>query len=299
MGPRVIGAGIGFPGQGVDPVDTVRVLAEHASDPLVATLAEVTGRRAWAPADMADTRIAQPCVVAAGLLVARSVDPAGVVALLGHSLGEITALAHAGVIAPAAALALCRRRAEIGYAQQAARPGRMLAVMKLDATEVEAVRAEAVARTGGALGVAVVNGPRQLVLSGDLDAVDVALDLAFEHGGKARRLGIGGAYHTPLLAHVVASFTAEVAAVVSGEPSVPVVCSTAGVVRLAAEVPELLGLALVRPVRWPDALDRARALGVDRGIDAGPGATLAGLARHLQTLPFEPLRTLGPLGERR
>jgi len=159
--------------------------------------------------------------------------------------------------------------------------------MKLDEAAVERVRAGAIDVAGGSLELAVVNGERQLVLSGDVEPAEAAVDLAFEAGGVARRLGIGGAYHTTLLAHAVDRFREDALAAVAGDPVVPIVCSTAGIVRHGAEVADVLSQALVRPVRWPDALQRAHDdLGVTRGLDAGPGLTLATIAKHTPILPF-------------
>jgi len=268
------------------------VLDEHAEDPLVARLRDVTGQPAWRPRDLADTRVAQPCVVVAGLLTARLAPTDRLTALVGHSLGEITALVHAGALDADDALDLVQRRAALGHEVHDDRPGAMVAVLKLDAGEVEWLRRRAVGETGGLLDLAVVNGPRQLVLSGDEPAVRRAADLAAEAGGVGRVLGIGGAYHSPLLLHAVASFEAAVAALARRDPAVPVVSSTLGRALTAAdELPAALARALVLPVRWEAALRCLAGLGVRHVLDAGPGRTLTNLADHLEGVPpFSALR---------
>lgn len=290
------GAAVAFPGQGVDPVDAARVVAEHAGDPLVDLLVAHLGDRDLAdgvpgPEALTDTRVAQPVIVVAGLLTARGAPGAGLV--VGHSLGEITALAHAGALAPEAAVALVGERARLGHGVHTERPGLMVALMRLAAADVEWVRRMAVGRSGGVLDVAVVNSPRQTVLTGDRDTAEAAVDAAFAAGGVARRLGIGGAFHSPLLAPAVEGFAAAVLDAGAGPPRRTVVCSTGPVLTPDAspeEVAEALGRALVRPVDWPAAVDRAAALGATSLVDAGPGRTLVNLGKHLPTLPVDGLR---------
>lgn len=300
------GGAVAFPGQGVDPVAACAVLATHRDHPLVTHLTEVTdGRTTWSPADLADTRVAQPAVVAAGLLQAEAagLDPAGAALAVGHSLGEITALAFAGVLRPTDALDLVAARAALGHAAHQARPGRMVASLKLDGATVEWVRRRAVAEVGGVLDVAVVNGPAQVVLSGDRATADRAGDLIAEAGGVPRRLGIGGAFHSSLLVGAVDAFRARVAALDRSAPIVSIVLSTAPVVVGPGPddggtdaVPDLLARALVMPVDWPAALRRVGDRGVASAIDVGPGRTLANVAEHTQILSFSALADADPAG---
>ncbi len=278
---------LAFPGQGVDPVATVAVLAAHADHPLATVVSEVTGGIELSPKALADTRVAQPCVVAAGLIASEGQAPGPVV--LGHSLGEITACAQVGVITDEAALRLVALRAAIGIRALADRPGMMVAVMRLDPATIEWIRRLAVGRTGGLLDVAVVNSDRQQVLTGDVEAAQAAIDLAFEAGGKARRLGIGGAFHSPLLAGAIEEFEAAVTGFGPARPEVPVVCSTGPVLTEAEEVAPALAAALVRPVHWPSAVARAVEGGATGVVDAGPGQTLVNLAAHFDSPPTRPL----------
>jgi [acyl-carrier-protein] S-malonyltransferase len=282
---------LAFPGQGVDPVATVAVLDGAPDHPLVALARELAAPHvdgaALTPRLLADTRVAQPCVVAAGLVAAEDLAPGPVV--VGHSLGEITACAAAGALAGEDAVRLVALRAEIGVRATAGRPGMMVAVMRLDHDAIEWVRRLAVGRTGGLLDVAVVNSDRQVVLTGDEEAARVAVDLAFEAGGKARRLGIGGAFHSPLLAPAIDELEAAVRAAEPRDPQVPVVCSTGPVLTGAADVAPALAAALVRPVDWPRAVRRAVELGAEGVLDAGPGATLRNLSEHFASPPTRAL----------
>jgi [acyl-carrier-protein] S-malonyltransferase len=289
-------AAVGFPGQGVDPVDAARVLADHRDDELVELLVEHLRERdlgAGVPGADAfvDTRVAQPAIVVAGLLTASSAgDPPLAV---GHSLGEITACAHAGVLTPSAALDLVGERARLGHGVHQARPGLMVALMRLDHDQVEWVRRMAVGQAGGILDVAVVNSPRQTVLTGDVATAEAAVEAAFAAGGVARRLGIGGAFHSPLLAPHVAAFRSAVLGAGVAPPRWPIVCSTGPTYSSGAtpeEVADGLAAALVRPVDWPGAVGRAAALGATSLLDAGPGRTLVNLGKHLPALPVAGLR---------
>jgi [acyl-carrier-protein] S-malonyltransferase len=284
------GEGLAFPGQGVDPTDLARVLGDHDGDPLVQRLAGLLGTDAWATLDLLDTRVAQPAVFVASLVQAAA-TPIEVAAVFGHSLGELSACAYAGAFSPSDGLDLVVRRAELGHAAHERRPGRMVVVMRLDAPAVEWVRRSVVARGAGVLELAVVNGPGQFVLSGDLEATAIALDLIAEAGGVGRPLAIGGGYHSPLLAEAVAPLTEAIEAIVGpGDLTVPFVsCTSQTIVRSAAELPVVLARSLVLPVRWVETVQAVRALGVTAAVDAGPSQTLANLAKFSPVIPFRAL----------
>lgn len=284
---------VAFPGQGVDPLDLAATLHEHRDHPLVSALAATLGTRAWDDLDLLDTRVAQPAVYVAGLVQVQAdgPDPTSCVAVLGHSLGELAAYALAGAYSAEAGLGLVVQRAALGFEADAHRAGRMVVVMRLDAAQVEWVRRAVVGRGLGVLEVAVVNGPGQFVLSGDVTAAEAALDEIAALGGVGRALAIGGAYHSPLLADAVDPFRHAVAGTVTADPVVPVVsCTTQQVVRTAEDVATSLARALVLPVRWEPTLTAAAALGATTLIDAGPSRTLANLARFAPVLPVHALR---------
>lgn len=288
---------VAFPGQGIDPVDLVRVLAEHRDHPLVGALVERTDRPGLLGPDaldhlpLDDTTVAQPAIFTASVLAAASGVPGEpLAAVCGHSFGEIAALVHAGAIEPRAGLGLVVRRAELCAAEDGRRRGRMMVVMRLAGHQVEWVRRSAVAATGAALDVAVVNGPGQAVLSGDVAAIEAALGLVESLGGVGRLLPIGGAFHAPLLAPVVDAYAAAVADALSAVPSVPLVsCTTQESITDPDGLALALARALVLPVDWPSTLAAAAAAGATHGLDVGPGRTLVNLARFAPVLPFDAL----------
>jgi [acyl-carrier-protein] S-malonyltransferase len=282
MGAEVVA----FPGQGVDPVDLARVLEAHRDDRRVAHLRARLGRNDLHDLDLTDTRVAQPAILTAGLLAADDELSIGsAAAVVGHSFGEITALAFAGALDHAAAVDLVALRAELCHAEHERRPGQMVVVMRLDPVQVEWLRRQAVARTGGSLEIAVVNGPGQVVLSGDRDAAAFLVEAVTALDAVARPLAIGGAYHSPLLEAVVDPFTRAVAEALSGPPEVPLVsCTTQARLQDVIAIAEALGRALVLPVSWPATLEALLALGVTDLVDTGPGRTLVNLARYQPTL---------------
>lgn len=281
---------VAFPGQGGDWAATVSVLGGQGAHPLVAALAERLGTDQWQDLDGLDTANAQPAVYVAGLVGPAAwskIDGTAEFGVaVGHSLGEITAAAFAGAIEPLAGLDLVVARAQLGRAGQGYRPGAMAAVMRRNHADVDWLRRRVLASAPGVLEVGVTNSPMQQVLSGDADLVDRAVALANEEGAVARRLPIGGAYHSPLMAPAVDSFRRRAAAAVTAEPTMPLVCATAGrTVMTGDDLVEVLARSLVLPVDWPAAVAATVALGAGSIVDAGPGDTIARLGRHLRALP--------------
>ena len=182
------------------------------------------------------------------------------------------------------------RRAELGHAEHERRPGRMLVVMRLDAPAVEWVRRSVVAAGAGVLELAVVNGPGQFVLSGDVEATTRAMDVIADAGGVARPLTIGGAYHSPLMAGAVGPLAEAIAALSLRDPVIPVVSSTTqAVIRSRDDIATALSRSLVLPVRWVETMQALAARGATGAVDAGPSRTLANLARFAPVLEHRAL----------
>lgn len=269
--------GIAFPGQGGNWAATVRRLQDRPDHPLVRALREKLGAE---PEDLdgLDTRHAQPAVYVAGLVG----DPIEADLAVGHSMGEITAAAWTGAIEEPTGLDLLLARADLGHRAHTERPGAMAAVNRWDRNRVEELRREVQNERGGVLDLAVVNSETQIVLSGDRFAIEFAVELANERGAVARRLPIGGAYHSRLLREAIPEFRAAVRAAVTADPRVPIVsCTTATIVDDGEQLVESLVGGLVGTVDWPATLSTLLGRGVATLIDAGPGDTLLRLGRHL------------------
>jgi [acyl-carrier-protein] S-malonyltransferase len=260
-----------FPGQG-SQVAGMRDDVADARPDLLDRACELVGDDPFERVEES-TRFAQPAILCASLAawtrIADRVDP---VAMAGHSLGELSALAAAGALADEDALALVvlrgRLMADAGAA--AGGTGTMLAVV--GGTPARA--ASLAARHG--VTVANDNAPDQVVLSGDRDALMGAGNDAGAQGMRAAMLDVTGAFHSPAMAAAVEPFRRAVAGVPFGPPAIPVMsCATARpFADPATELPE----ALVRPVRWRETMSALAALGATTFVDAGPGRVLARLA---------------------
>ena len=276
---------LAFPGQGGDWPAALATLDAHPDDPLVRALGHRLGTDRWGDLDPLDTRHAQPVVFTAGLVGSAARTTEAVVAI-GHSLGEITAATWAGALEPEAGLDLVITRARLGHRAHRSRPSSMAVLMRWTTQDVEWLRRRVLAGRSGLLEVAVRNSPEQVVLTGDTALVEAAVALANDEGAVARLLPIDGAYHCSFLVDEVAAFEAAARAAMTADPRVPVVCSTApGPWSTASDLARVVSRSLVLPVLWPEAVATAAAAGATVLVDAGPGSTLARLARFLPDLP--------------
>ena len=256
-----------FPGQGSQTADMREAVERHRPDLLELARTEVSDDLFERAPE--GTRWAQPaifCAALAGYEILRQRYEADLMA--GHSLGEITALVAADAIDAPDGLRLV---AERGRLMQEARGGGMLAVRVRERAPVEEV-AEATGLT-----IANDNAPDQLVLSGALDALDRAEELLRERKVRAKRLPVGGAFHSPLMEPAVAPFREVVEQVDFREPRVPVLsCVSAAPFE---DVREQLVAALTHPVRWTGVLSALRELGATHYVETGPGRVLTNLVR--------------------
>lgn len=277
---------LGFPGQGADWGSVLEVLVSGADNPSgfawVTTLSAATGVSDWSVVDPADTQLAQPAIYCASLLgAARVTGPIG--AVVGHSFGELAALVYAGSLDFDDGLALAQLRGALGHQAQLVTPGVMVAVLALDRSVVEDLRTQSVDATSALLEIAVVNHSKQVVLTGDEIAVAHLESLVASTTGRAKRLPIGGPFHTTRMAEAARAYRTAAAKLTIKAPRIPIVFSSGGGHVEAgddiSDVPLRLGRSLVDPVDWPDTLSRCRALGIESGIDAGPGNTLVRISK--------------------
>jgi malonyl CoA-acyl carrier protein transacylase len=212
------------------------------------------------------TRFQQPALFLCSVAAWERDRPAGVVAAAGHSLGEYAALVAAGALAFEDALAVVRVR---GEAMATAPPGGMTAFLGADEAELRAL--------AGELGLTVANdnAPGQHVLSGPLDALGEA---EARGGGRARRLDVSGAFHSPFMASAAGALRDALAGVELRPPAFPVFSN--GTARPFADVRAELVANLLRPVRWRQTVLALRAAGAEELVEIGPGRVLTGLVRR-------------------
>ena len=280
-----------FPGQGSQYPGMARELGAcgPAARRLVGTAEEVTGVDLTAlmgkadAATLADPRIAQLVVFVSSTVMLtelreRGVEP-GVVA--GHSLGEYTALVASGCLDWHTGLALVaiRGRAMADAAQR--QPGTMGVVVGLELADVERLCRDAVGRHGTVV-VANVNSARQVVVSGTAEAVQAVLDGATGMGAlRAKRIPVGGAYHSPLMDEARQQLAAVLRRTTLEPPRVPFVSSiTADLVTDVEEYQRQLAAQITRPVLWHAVVRRLTDLGVSEFVEVGPGKVLKGLGRE-------------------
>ncbi|WP_160148796.1 ACP S-malonyltransferase [Amycolatopsis alkalitolerans] len=266
--------GVAFAGQGVRPEVVLESLRRHGAHPLVPALLDALRAPTLEALDLTDTRVVQPAIYVAGLAAAEArFGPAAEVPLVaGHSLGELAALAYAGVVGAEDGLRLALARGRLCQAVQRKRPGAMAAVVGLEPVAVEWLRRQVVAERPGVLEIAAVNGQRQVVLSGDRASVALAVARVADTAARAVELPIGGAFHSPLMIGALPGWRAALRAATFSPCRTRVVsCVDAEQHDDPADLRELLAKALMLPVRWADTVETVRRLGVCELWDAGPG----------------------------
>lgn len=234
--------------------------------------------------DLVETRNAQPAILVHSVAVFRVLaDELGPVAVAaGHSLGEFSAHVAAGTVTFADALRAVRRRGELMHEAGRARPGTMAAVLGLDDDRVAEACAAAEEAEEGCCVPANFNSAGQVVISGDVPAVERAMEETKERGAKrAIRLRVSGAFHSPLMAPAEEGLRAELESLDFGDPHFPVISNvTAEPVTTGEEARELLVRQLTSPVRWAGSVGRMLEIGVDFFLELGPGSVLCGLNRR-------------------
>lgn len=235
--------------------------------------------------EIRDTAVAQPLLVAAGLLSAAALGDVTPGAVAGHSVGEITAAAFAGVIDDAAALGLVRTRGLAMAEAAAVTETGMSAVLGGDPEHVVAHL------EGLGLTAANVNGAGQIVAAGTAEQLAA---LAENKPEKARviALKVAGAFHTHHMAPAVATLQEAAAKLSPADPAVPYVSNKDGQTVAAGDevIARLVG-QVANPVRWDLCMETFKAQGVTALIEVCPGGTLTGLAKRalpgVQTLALK------------
>jgi [acyl-carrier-protein] S-malonyltransferase len=229
---------------------------------------------------LSDTRAAQPLLYLVDWAWGMSALEAGLVpgAVAGHSLGELAALAIAGVFSVEAGLELVVERSRLMAEAAEAAPGGMLAVIGMTSEDVEAL-AEGIS----CVWLANDNAPGQVVLSGTHQGLETATRLLTEAG--ARRLvplSVAGPFHSPLMTPAASAFAEVLERATFSDAAVPVYQNAEPLPSTdAATLRERLGRQITSPVRWTETMTAMRDAGVTTVVEAGPGTVLRGLARRV------------------
>ena len=270
-------------GRDLTPFAEARRTFEEADDVLGVALS----RLMWEgpEEELTLTSNAQPAILTHSVAVYRIISErlGRIDMAAGHSLGEFSAYVAAGALSFADGVRTVRRRGELMQESGSARPGTMAALLGLDEEEVERVCRDASAE-GGECVAANYNSPGQLVISGDVDAVERAMELAKKAGAKrAVRLNVSGAFHSPLMRVAESGLQEQLERVALAEPAFAVVSNvTAEPVRDADAARRLLVAQLTSPVRWTASMRTMVAAGVTQMYEIGPGNVLTGLLRRIE-----------------
>ncbi|TMF03300.1 MAG: ACP S-malonyltransferase [Chloroflexi bacterium] len=203
----------------------------------------------------------------------------------GHSLGEYTALVAAGSLEFSDALRLVRERGRLMKEQGNHRPGGMAAVIGLERQCLEQTCEQASSETGGIVSVENANSPEQFVISGELAALNRAIELIREAGARTVvPLRISIASHSPLMQQAASRLAEIIDRSPLRDPQVPVVTNIAGQVRTSAEhIRAELASQMVAPVEWVGSVREMVANGVDTFVEIGPGQVLSRLIRRISS----------------
>jgi len=280
-----------FPGQGsqsvgmgrdlFDNVNSARVIFEQADKALGFPISRLCFE--GPEEELRQTINAQPALVTtafACLEATREInsnklpEPAFVA---GHSLGEYTALAVAGVFDFTTAVRFARERGRLMHEAGQKRQGSMAAIIGLDETKLADI-----CRKSDTI-MANINCPGQIVISGAAENVSKAMEMATAAGaGRAIPLQVSGAFHSPLMQPAIEGIIKYINAVNFKNPSIPVIGNVTALPLTTVEaVKTELRSQLTSPVLWQRTIEYMVEQGVSTFIEVGPGKVLTGLIRRI------------------
>lgn len=275
-----------FPGQGSQAAGMGRAIAERFRE--ARTVYEEASEAAGFDVarlcfegsleDLTRTELQQPALVTTSLACLRAVETVGVRPdyVIGHSVGEYSALAAAGALSTGDAVALVRERGEAMADAAREKPGAMAAVLGLEDGVVE----ELCSRIEG-VWPANYNCPGQIVVSGENTAVDRLLAEAAAQGArKTVKLRVSGAFHSPLVARAAERLEPALARASWRDPSPPFMSTVTARLEDAQRLAVLLVDQLTGPVRFTHAVRGLVRDGVGVFVEIGPGQVLSGLLRR-------------------
>ena len=287
------GQGAQFPGMGREWAEAFPAAArvfERADEALGFSLSEACWERGD---DVHRTDIAQPGILATSAAIVsvlreRGLKTAQSPLTAGLSLGEYTALWCAGSLSLEDALRLVRLRGEAMQAASEALPSSMTSLMGAELENAEALAA--LGREHGICSVANVNAPGQIVLSGELAALDAVEASAPDHGVKrAIRLQVAGGFHSECMRPAAERLAAALTEVEIRAPATPFLSNVSGAPVADPEaIRGFLAQQVCSPVLWEKSMRWALDQGLEAFLEPGPGSVLAGLMRRISRAAGRP-----------
>ncbi|KAB8156090.1 ACP S-malonyltransferase [Kordia sp. TARA_039_SRF] len=275
------GQGAQFTGMGLDLYessdvaqhlfeDANRILGFHITDIMFEGSAE----------DLKQTKVTQPAIFLHSVILSKVLGDAFQPEMVaGHSLGELSALVANGVLTFEDGLQLVSKRALAMQKACEIQQSTMAAVLGLDDAVVEKVCEE----TSGVVVAANYNCPGQIVISGEIEAINKACETLKEVGAKrALVLPVGGAFHSPLMEPAREELAAAIESTTFNTPTCPIYqnVTTTAVVN-PDEIKKNLISQLTAPVKWTQSVQQMIADGASHFTEVGPGKVLQGLLRKI------------------
>ena len=282
------GQGAQFTGMGKDLYEAseeAKLLFEQANEILGFRITDIMFE--GEAEELKQTKVTQPAIFLHSTILAKLLgDRFKPEMVAGHSLGEISALTAVGVLAFEDGLKLVSKRALAMQAACEAEPSTMAAILGLENEVVEAI----CEKVDGIVVAANYNCPGQLVISGAVDAINVACEQLKEAGARrALVLPVGGAFHSPLMEPARNELAQAIEATTFNTPVCPVYQNvTASAITDPDEIKENLVAQLTAPVRWTQTMQQMIADGVSGFTEVGPGKVLQGLVKKIdRQIPTE------------
>ena len=275
------GQGAQFSGMGLDLFESsplAQELFNKANDILGFSITDVMFE--GSPDDLKETKVTQPAIFLHSVILAKTMgDDFRPDMVAGHSLGEFSALVANGALSFEAALELVSQRAQAMQKACELQPSTMAAILGLEDKVVE----DLCAKTEGIVVAANYNCPGQLVISGEIDAINKACESAKNAGARmAMVLPVGGAFHSPLMEPAREKLAAAIENTTFSQPICPIYQNvTASAVLSPSDIKKNLIAQLTAPVKWTQTIQQMIADGGTEFIEIGPGKVLQGLMRKI------------------
>ena len=277
-----------FPGQGAqftgmgknlyDDSSKARELFQHANEVLGFDITKIMFE--GTKEELKETKVTQPAIFLHSTILAEVMgDSFQPDMVAGHSLGEFSALVANRTLAFSDGLSLVSQRAQAMQKACEMQPSTMAAVLGLEDEVVEKICEE----TPGIVVAANYNCPGQLVISGEIEAVNTACETLKEAGARrALLLPVGGAFHSPLMEPAREQLAAAIENTQFTAPACPIYQNvSAKAVTDASEIKDNLIAQLTAPVKWTQIVQNMIADGADKFIEVGPGNVLQGLVKKV------------------
>ncbi|WP_341931883.1 ACP S-malonyltransferase [Streptococcus pluranimalium] len=293
-----------FAGQGAQTLGMARDLYEHF-DIVKATFEQASQILGYDIRHLIDedqdklnqTRFTQPAILTTSvaiykLLIGKGISP-DIVA--GLSLGEYSALVAAGALDFETALQLVAKRGQLMEEAAPAGSGKMVAIMNAEVSVIESACQSA--SDLGVVSPANYNTPQQIVIGGEVAAVDKAVDILKEAGVKRMiPLQVSGPFHTALLEQASQGLAEVLEEVTFNDFELPLVGNTEATIMTKKDIKSLLARQVMEPVRFYESIAEIQAFGVDRVIEVGPGKVLSGFIKKIdKNLPTVAVNDLASL----